>query len=117
MLAQSFFCLVAVIALVTSKFWSETKAVADGDTVLRLVLVPPALAPVELTDAVTPLPAWLDELDVAAPPPVAAGDFPPEASKRMMTAATPHAATPAPPAMSRRRVNGEPTGRPESGSG
>jgi len=92
--------------------------VADGDTVLRLVLVPTALAPVGLTEAVTPLPGWLVELDVPTPLlPVAAGGFPPEASKRAMTAATQHAATPAPPAMSRRRVNGEPTGRSESGSG
>ena len=91
--------------------------VADGDTVLRLVPVPMVLAPVELTEAVTPLPAWLDELDVPVPLLLAAGDFPPEASTRAMTAATQHAATPAPPAMSRPRVNGEPTVRPESGSG
>jgi len=35
-LAQSFFCLTAVIALVTSRFWSRMKGVADGNTVRRL---------------------------------------------------------------------------------
>ena len=35
-LAQSFFCLTAVIALVTSSFWDEMKAPADGATVDRL---------------------------------------------------------------------------------
>jgi cytochrome c oxidase assembly protein subunit 15 len=35
-LAQSFFCLTAVIALVTSRFWSQLKGGANGNTVRRL---------------------------------------------------------------------------------
>jgi cytochrome c oxidase assembly protein subunit 15 len=35
-LAQSFFCLTATIALVTSKFWSEMKAAANGNAIRRL---------------------------------------------------------------------------------
>jgi cytochrome c oxidase assembly protein subunit 15 len=35
-LAQSFFCLTAAIALVTSRFWMEIKAAADLDTIRRL---------------------------------------------------------------------------------
>jgi heme a synthase len=35
-LAQSFFCLTATIALVTSKFWSEIRAAANSDSIRRL---------------------------------------------------------------------------------
>ena len=35
-LAQSFFCLTAVIALVTSRFWTDIKAAADADTIRHL---------------------------------------------------------------------------------
>jgi heme a synthase len=35
-LAQSFFCLTAVIALVTSRFWTNLKAAADVDTIRHL---------------------------------------------------------------------------------
>jgi cytochrome c oxidase assembly protein subunit 15 len=35
-LAQSFFCLTAVIALVTSRFWTDIKAAADVETIRRL---------------------------------------------------------------------------------
>src|SRR6516162_2142267 len=35
-LAQSFFCLTAVIALVTSRFWTDIKAAAELDTIRHL---------------------------------------------------------------------------------
>jgi cytochrome c oxidase assembly protein subunit 15 len=35
-LAQSFFCLTAVIALVTSRFWTDIKAAAQVETIRRL---------------------------------------------------------------------------------
>jgi hypothetical protein len=83
-------------------------AVVDGATVLTLVLVAEAVADVVPRDAVAGDTAWLADPD--GPPPwlVSAGASPPEFSIRAITtAATPHAATPAPPAIMRRRVDGD----------
>jgi hypothetical protein len=91
----------------------------DEDTVLTLVPVAGTVADVPPIDAVAGLTAWLT--DPEGPPPVlplSVGGLPPEFSSKAITAAaTPQTATPAPPAMIRRRVNGEASSRsPVEGS-
>lgn len=83
-------------------------AVVDGATVLTLVLVAEAVADVVPIDAVAGDTAWLADPDGPPPWPVSAGALPPEFSIRAITtAATPHAARPAPPAIMRFRADGD----------
>ena len=81
---------------------------ADVGTVPTLVLVAGLVPGVGPTEAVAGLTAWLTDPDGPLVLLVRFGGAPPPLSRRASTAAvTPQTATPAPPAMTRRRVNGE----------
>lgn len=80
---------------------------ADVGTVPTLVLVAGLVPAVGPTEAVAGDTAWLTDPDGPPVLPVSAGVPPPLSTRASTAAVTPQTATPAPPAMTRRRVNGE----------
>ena len=95
--------------------WTDGGTVVGG-TVTTLAPDELGLAEVPVSEAVAGLPTWRADWDGLPTFPVGVDGGELEVSRSAIIAATQHAATAAPPAMSLLLVNGELAGRSDSGS-